>query len=167
MPDPPGTFCPAMATTTPMFRPLDLSEGAMASATSILGSPPLSHPATSSATPLDEPPGTFLGSPERFDTHSTCAPFPSHPANRHPTPMYSAPGLSRPSIEDTTSAGVPVDAGGPSNADTHRRLAPLFFLTRPCEVRHPSPTRRVLSRGPIAGRHPLITRPLFPHPATL
>ena len=94
--------------------------------------------------------GTFLGALVRSVTHSTCAPafVPGHHTpDTHVTPAGYFLGA--------TPMPTPIE-GSP------------LLLTRPCEVRHPSPTRRVLSQGAIPDSTPVVshaslflTRPQF------
>ena len=164
MPKPPGTFCPATAITTPMVRALDLSEGAMASATSILGSPPLSTRPGRARHPRFQ---RRVFSCQPFSARHPLTPrwhLLSHPAMGLTTPKGTAAGcfLRDHTSHDTHIGCVPSFYPGQTLPDPHNRYAgyflrgancwpspinqaPLSFLTWPPEPRHPGAPRQVFS----------------------
>ena len=96
---------------------------------------------------MPDPPGTFASIHRRYDIRrsadgrrgplqcrqpSKARPPLSHPATEVSTPTIPAPGLSEATWMSTPLPDTPL------------------VLTRPCEVRHPSPTRRVLSGGAVS-----------------
>ena len=142
-PQAPGTFHPATAITTPMVRALDLSEGAMASATSILGSPPLSTRPGRARHPRFQ---RRVFSCQPFSARHPLTPrwhLLSHPAMLRATPKVATPGVSE---------------GADCRIDTHRRSHAPSVLTRPSGRRHPHYSRRVFLVQPLVARLPFAVR---------